>query len=57
MNISQTKLLKTLSVHEPTPQMQTYFERKEKLWDGTFNIESDITDEGSGFFGGTGSVG
>ena len=28
MNISQTKLLKPLSVHEYTHQMQTYCERK-----------------------------
>ena len=28
MNISQTKFLKPLSVHEYTPQLQTYCERK-----------------------------
>ena len=37
MNISQTKLLKPLSVHEYTHQMQTYCEREKKSWDGTFN--------------------
>ena len=32
MNISQAKLLKPLSVHEHTHQMQTYCEREKKSY-------------------------
>ena len=32
VNISQTKLFKLLGVHEYTHQMQTYCERRKKLW-------------------------
>ena len=39
VKISQTKLFKPLSVHEYTHQMQTYYERKEKLWGGTFKVQ------------------
>ena len=36
MNISQTKLLKPLSVHEHTHQMQTYCEREKNSCHGIF---------------------
>ena len=39
VNISQTKLLKTLSVQEDTHQIQTYCERK-KSWDSTFKASA-----------------
>ena len=41
MNFSQTKLLKPLSVHEPTHQMQTFCEQK-KSWDGTFKRAEEL---------------
>ena len=34
MNISRTKLLKTLSAHDHTYQIETYCERKAKPYDG-----------------------
>ena len=46
MNISQTKLLKPLSVHEPTHQMQTYCERKKNHGTIPLNFEADPRLEG-----------
>ena len=41
MNISQTKLVKLLSVHEPTNQMQTYYELV-KMIAGPFESPAEI---------------
>ena len=43
MNISQTKRLKPLSVHEHTHQLQTYFWRKKDSCTGTFKLWDTLT--------------